>query len=208
MENKKEHKIKTINEIFEVVNEENVDCFLEDFSNFVRIRLETKTMCEMLFVPDYIERNVKFENSFNWIDDRKNDININVNLIKGESEAEEEIKLNPKEVDEVAFGCSLEEKKTEELPRFKYIITCFSYKDLGIAIDGLKKLGYTFPYEGMEEDIIMSYLEEKNMAIRMVTALNGHIVYGKPKETWVRRDIKWITANDFLRYLRIKNIIG
>lgn len=73
----KEYKIKTIDEIFEVVNEDNVDCFLEDFSNFVKIKVSMRKIIE-----DFSISTCKPSTGFNWIDDGKNDAEITIKIKK------------------------------------------------------------------------------------------------------------------------------
>jgi len=74
--NYKEYKIKTIKEIFKVINDKNVDGFLTDFSTWVKltIRLENLNTNSIKVLPN--------EDTFMWCDDGKwgeiNELRINI----------------------------------------------------------------------------------------------------------------------------------
>ena len=72
----KKYKIETIEDILKVVTLENKENFLKDFSNFLDFRLTTGAISEVT------EGKVKVvvKNSFNWIDDGKNNVNITIQV--------------------------------------------------------------------------------------------------------------------------------
>ena len=69
------YNIKTIKEILEIVNEKNVDGFITDFSNWLRFRLivQSKQVKGVKMIIDN-------EDTFNWIDDGKSNIKLNIEL--------------------------------------------------------------------------------------------------------------------------------
>ena len=73
MENNK-HKIENIEDIFKVVNKDNKDNFLKDFSNWLDLNI---TIRENLKGTDGL---VRIENNFVWIDDGKNDIDVTLDF--------------------------------------------------------------------------------------------------------------------------------
>ena len=67
-------EIKTIEDIINVVNEENLLFFLEDLKNFLILQIAVKTL---------ESKNLKLEKKttkFKWIDNGKNDIDINIRI--------------------------------------------------------------------------------------------------------------------------------
>lgn len=71
MEDKK-HNIETIEDILRVVNKDNKENFLKDFSNWIDLNI---TLRENLMGTKGI---VRIESNFVWIDDGKNDYSINL----------------------------------------------------------------------------------------------------------------------------------
>jgi DNA polymerase III sliding clamp (beta) subunit (PCNA family) len=63
----KQHEIKTLDDIINVVNEENIDRFMEEFKDSI---LAAKKFKEALPTLEY--------KGFVWIDDNKNNINIEI----------------------------------------------------------------------------------------------------------------------------------
>ena len=79
----KKHKIETINDILDVVNSKNKDCFLKDFENWLNATIKVKEVTEAgakLLGAKSASVECK---GFTWIDDGKNDEQINI-TIKGE----------------------------------------------------------------------------------------------------------------------------
>jgi hypothetical protein len=71
----KRYEIKTIKEIIELINETNINNFIVDFTNWLHLRVYVNNLPRS-----------RFENNdtFVWIDDNKNEININFKLEKVE----------------------------------------------------------------------------------------------------------------------------
>lgn len=69
----KTYKLSTIKEIMDAVNSQNVEYFLKDFTNFLRLSIDIrKTYGDKVKQEDYII----------WIDDKKSDFAINVKLCR------------------------------------------------------------------------------------------------------------------------------
>lgn len=68
-----EHKIKTISELIKVVNKNNVENFLEDFSVWLHLCVNLKT---------FEGENVKISQQkyFHWIDDGKHDATVRLKV--------------------------------------------------------------------------------------------------------------------------------
>ena len=64
------HDIKTIRDILESVNENNVDNFLVDFSCWLKILTADKGLLKNFLCPETSQY-------FQWIDDGKHNANIN-----------------------------------------------------------------------------------------------------------------------------------
>jgi hypothetical protein len=62
--------LNTIKEILAVLNEKNVDTFIIDFTNWLKIRVEIKGMEAFL-----VDKN---PDTFRWIDDGKNNCHITI----------------------------------------------------------------------------------------------------------------------------------
>lgn len=71
----KEYKLKTIEDIIKVVDENNVDNFIKDFTAFLGLCILQKTCNKIEGVI------TKHEPIFCWIDDGKNDIKINIKIV-------------------------------------------------------------------------------------------------------------------------------
>ena len=71
----KEHKLKTLGEVVEVVNEQNIDNFLIDFRGWLELNILKKPAVKMGIVKQ--EKEVVFH----WIDDGKNDVKINIEIV-------------------------------------------------------------------------------------------------------------------------------
>ena len=69
----KKHKLKTIAEIQDVVNLDNIDNFITDFEGFLRLAIMNKNIVEQ-FGGSVLPA------KFTWIDDGKNDISISVKI--------------------------------------------------------------------------------------------------------------------------------
>lgn len=74
------HNIKTIEQILEVVNIGNVENFKKDFCSWLDFQIGTAAVLKELKVVNDIEEVVKDSRVFHWIDDGKNDIEINIIL--------------------------------------------------------------------------------------------------------------------------------
>jgi hypothetical protein len=66
----REYKLNTIKEIIDILDYENIDNFLIDFNNFIRFKVSLKELKEIKIETT--------DDCFNWIDDGKNDVNINI----------------------------------------------------------------------------------------------------------------------------------
>lgn len=75
----KKYEINTIDMVIQVVNEDNIDNFLVDFGNFLRMALMNKNLGKMAYAFGAIKE-LPPPAKFTWIDDGKNDATINVNL--------------------------------------------------------------------------------------------------------------------------------
>lgn len=65
------HKLRTIKQITNVVNENNIDNFLIDFRSFLQARIGWKKLgMNGIAKMDFT--------SFNWIDDGKNDVMVEI----------------------------------------------------------------------------------------------------------------------------------
>jgi hypothetical protein len=71
----KRYEIKTIKEIIELINETNINNFIVDFTNWLHLRV---------YVNNLPRNRFKNNDTFVWIDDDKNEININFKLEKVE----------------------------------------------------------------------------------------------------------------------------
>jgi len=68
------HELKTIEDILKVVNEDNVDNFLKDFSTWIKVQIATKK------VNEAIGGGLTMNPVLKWIDDGKNDITAKVTI--------------------------------------------------------------------------------------------------------------------------------
>lgn len=67
-----EHKLKTIEDIVEVVNINNLDNFIIDFKNFLSSRIVAKEITKIGVIE------IQTAVFFHWIDDGKNETQINI----------------------------------------------------------------------------------------------------------------------------------
>lgn len=68
------HDIKTIEDIVNTVNEDNIENFLKDFSTWLDVRLSIKgTPLENAMIDS---------DTFKWIDDGENDTIINIKKVE------------------------------------------------------------------------------------------------------------------------------
>lgn len=68
-----EYKIKTISELLKVLNKNNVENFIEDFSAWLRFSVDLKT-----FESEAIK--ILQQEHFHWIDDGKHDATIRLKV--------------------------------------------------------------------------------------------------------------------------------
>ena len=68
----KKYKLNTIKEIIDILDYENIDNFLIDFNNFIRFKVSLKELKEIKIETT--------DDCFNWIDDGKNDVNMNITI--------------------------------------------------------------------------------------------------------------------------------
>lgn len=68
----KEHKLKTIKDILEVVNKKNVEAFLKDFTEWLHFTLEIKKAVKFI-EKEGVEVSRKYQDEMIWIDDGKNE---------------------------------------------------------------------------------------------------------------------------------------
>ena len=73
------HEIKTILDILKVVNSNNKENFLKDFSAWLGMNIHLKEQMEGLGLS---EEQINL-NNFIWIDDGKNDINLTIKIKGG-----------------------------------------------------------------------------------------------------------------------------
>ena len=66
----KRYELKTIKEILDVVNSENIEGFLTDFSCWLGLMIGSKA----------IGAEEKYPGVFHWIDDGKNNVSINIEI--------------------------------------------------------------------------------------------------------------------------------
>lgn len=75
----KEYKLRTIEDIINVINEENLPNLIIDFTNFLKFNLEIKKLQKTIG-----EENIQIKRSefgiFHWIDDGKNDQQIKIEV--------------------------------------------------------------------------------------------------------------------------------
>lgn len=76
MKEEKEYKLNTIQDILNVITKDNIENFKKDFNKWLDYHLAIK-MANELFKND-IEVQQVHEGTMIWIDDNKNDANINV----------------------------------------------------------------------------------------------------------------------------------
>jgi hypothetical protein len=75
--NSKEYKITTLKDVLEVVNENNLQCFIKDLHSWLACRLEIKKQL-LILGEDILE--AEMPNGFTWIDDGKNNANIRIEI--------------------------------------------------------------------------------------------------------------------------------
>lgn len=65
----KRHEIRTLRDILEVVDDKNIEYFIKDFSDWLRI---------LVVVGKLDKTQIKLMNSdiFTWIDDKKNNVHV------------------------------------------------------------------------------------------------------------------------------------
>lgn len=69
----KRYELETIKQVLEVVNQDNLQNFLEDFGLWLNLRSQVKDM-----LIKHPEAKVQTKDVFIWIDDGKHDMNIKV----------------------------------------------------------------------------------------------------------------------------------
>ncbi len=68
-----QHKLETIEDIYKVLNKDNIENFMIDFRKWIEFHKEMETMNEQF--ESIME--IKFDNKkFIWIDDNKNDVEL------------------------------------------------------------------------------------------------------------------------------------
>ena len=72
----KRYKIKTIEDITDVITEDNLEYFLKDFKNFLESYLFAKQLINSLEEDEGVKKSEKIASSFTWIDDKKHDAKI------------------------------------------------------------------------------------------------------------------------------------
>lgn len=70
----KEYKLKTIQDIVKVVDLDNIENFITDFKNYLSSRIITREIAKIS------DADIQTNDFFNWIDDGKTDIKINIQL--------------------------------------------------------------------------------------------------------------------------------
>jgi hypothetical protein len=71
----KKHNLKTLAEVLEVVNANNLDCFLTDFAHWLAIDIQFRAP-EMKGVLELRDREV-----FHWTDDGKTEIKAHIEFV-------------------------------------------------------------------------------------------------------------------------------
>lgn len=75
------YTFRTLEDIVKVINEEKLETFLKDFSKWISFH----TGLRMITLPN--EFNIRINSrplEMNWIDDGKNDVNINIKIVSEE----------------------------------------------------------------------------------------------------------------------------
>ena len=76
----KKHDIKTIEQILEVVNADNVENFKKDFCSWLDFKVGMVEAMKIFKVDNNIEEVIQDLKVFHWIDDGKNDATINFKI--------------------------------------------------------------------------------------------------------------------------------
>jgi len=71
------HKIYTIKELLEIVNDKNIDNFLVDFSAWLHMNIEMKKFADGMNLPGIEIRHTDY---FHWIDDGKHGATITLKV--------------------------------------------------------------------------------------------------------------------------------
>jgi len=76
--NNKEHKLKTVKEIIDVITLDNIEVFKKDFCAFLDMSVMIKEL------QNKFSKDIKIDDErteqFHWIDDGKNDITFNIEV--------------------------------------------------------------------------------------------------------------------------------
>lgn len=70
----KKYTLKTISDIEKVLTKDNIECFKKDFCAY----LDLLVLAKQESISTYVE--IPNKGTFNWIDDGKNDIKINIEV--------------------------------------------------------------------------------------------------------------------------------
>jgi hypothetical protein len=83
MEEKK-YELRTFKDIIEAVTEENVDNFIIDFSNYLKLHLSLKKIkSSPTIIPQHLADSLEIEKDrMVWIDDGKNDVRLIIGVKK------------------------------------------------------------------------------------------------------------------------------
>lgn len=73
----KNHKLTTVNEIIQAVNEENLNCFIEDFKNFLAFRIAIRNVGK----AQEKDFDIEMQPFFDWTDDGTNNITITTKIV-------------------------------------------------------------------------------------------------------------------------------
>jgi hypothetical protein len=71
----KQYDLKTVDDIVEAVNEDNISYFIKDFQSFLSIAITLKTIAKLT------GNGPVSTNKFVWIDDKKHDKKITINIV-------------------------------------------------------------------------------------------------------------------------------
>ena len=74
------HDLKTIEDIINVINAENIDNFIIDFKSYLNFNILLKTTQEIVG-KENVGISKEDEGVLNWIDDGKTEAHITINII-------------------------------------------------------------------------------------------------------------------------------
>lgn len=75
------HDIKTIEQMLQVVNANNIENFKKDFCSWLDYHIGLKIVMKDLKVINGIEDVILDDKAFHWIDDGKNDVDIRIKIV-------------------------------------------------------------------------------------------------------------------------------